>query len=156
MSASKTHKAARSAAEVTRPGARRCDAGSAAAEIVILAPLLVLLALLFVTGGRLADGIQEIGDAARTSVDSAVIASTAPTAEAGAAATAGYEISHDGLHCTTYSLTADVVDFAPGGAVSVQIHCDLGLAMLGIPGFPDSVTLSGHASGGIEPYRELG
>jgi hypothetical protein len=42
--------------------------------------VLVLLALLFVIGGRLANALQEVGDAARTSVESAVIASTASSA----------------------------------------------------------------------------
>src|ERR1035438_5521324 len=56
----------------TRLATGRSEAGSAAAEIVILTPLLVMLALLFVVGGRLANALQEVGDAARTSVESAV------------------------------------------------------------------------------------
>jgi Flp pilus assembly protein TadG len=80
------------AASVAHAGARAArdrplasggsDAGSAAAEIVILTPLLVVLALLFVIGGRLASGLQDVGDAARTSVESAVIASTPSAAQA--------------------------------------------------------------------------
>jgi hypothetical protein len=140
----------------TRLATGRSEAGSAAAEIVILTPLLVMLALLFVVGGRLANALQEVGDAARTSVESAVIASTASTAQAQAAAAAGYEISHDGLQCMPYSLTTDVTHFTPGGSVSVQLRCGVGLVTLGIPGLPGSVTLSGDASAGIELYREMG
>ena len=86
-------------ATTSRRVAARSQIGSAAAEIVILTPLLVVLALLFAAGGRLANTLQEVGDAARTSVESAVIAATASGAEAQAAAAAGYEISHDGLKC---------------------------------------------------------
>jgi hypothetical protein len=136
--------------------AGRSEAGSAAAEIVILTPVLVLLALLFVLGGRLANALQEVGDAARTSVESAVISSTASSAQAQALAASGYEISHDGLQCAPYSLTTDVADFVPGGVVSVQLRCGVGLVTLGIPGLPGSVTLSGHGSAGIELYREVG
>jgi hypothetical protein len=131
--------------------APRSEVGSAAAEIVILTPLLIMVALLFVVGGRLANGLQEVGAAARTSVDAAVIAPTAATADAQGAVAAASEVSHD---CHSYSFAADVADFAPGGLVSVQIRCEVGLAALGIPLLPDSVTLAGRASGAIEPYRE--
>jgi Flp pilus assembly protein TadG len=154
------------AASVAHAGARAArdrplasggsDAGSAAAEIVILTPLLVVLALLLVIGGRLASGLQDVGDAARTSVESAVIASTPSAAQAQAATTAGYEISHDGLQCTPYSVTTDVTDFIQGGAVSVQLRCGIELVTLGIPGLPGSVTLSDQATAGIELYREMG
>ena len=136
--------------------AGRSEAGSAAAEIVILTPVLVLLALLFVLGGRLANALQEVGDAARTSVESAVISSTASSAQAQALAASGYEISHDGLQCAPYSLTTDLTHFTPGGSVSVQLRCGVGLVTLGIPGLPGSVTLSGDAFAGIELYREMG
>jgi len=87
----------------TRLATGRSEAGSAAAEIVILTTaLLVMLALLFVVGGRLANALQEVGDAARTSVESAVIASTAyqdtPQAQA-AAGRAGYRSHTNGLQC---------------------------------------------------------
>ncbi len=128
------------------------EVGSAAAEIVILTPLLIIVALLFVVGGRLANGLQEVGAAARSSVDSAVIAATASTAETQGAAAAASEVSHD---CRSYSFAADVADFAPGGVVSVQIRCEVGLAALGIPLLPGSVTLAARASGAIEHYREV-
>jgi hypothetical protein len=53
-------------------------------------------------------------------------------------------------------VAVDAADFAPGGLVSVQIRCGVGLLTLGIPGIPGAVTLSGHASAGIELYREVG
>jgi hypothetical protein len=132
------------------------ETGSAAAEIVILTPLLVVLSLLFVIGGHLANDLQDVADAARASVESAVIASTASAAQAQAVAAADDELSHDGLQCTPYSMTADVGEFTPGGLVSVQLRCGVGLVTLGMPGLPGSVTLSAHASAGIEPYREVG
>jgi hypothetical protein len=49
-----------------------------------------------------------------------------------------------------------VADFVPGGVVSVQLRCGVGLVTLGIPGLPGSVALSGHGSAGIELYREVG
>ena len=42
----------------------RSECGSAAAETVILAPLLVLFALVLLVGGRLATASEEIGDTA--------------------------------------------------------------------------------------------
>ena len=86
-------RSARGRAARAGPAAGRSEVGSATAEIVILTPLLVLLALVFVVGGRLANALQEVADAARTSVESAVIASTASSAQAQAVAAADYEIS---------------------------------------------------------------
>ena len=152
---------ARAAAEkwwttTSKLGAGRSQAGSAAAEIVILTPLLVLLALLFVAGGQLANALQEVGEAARTSVESAVIASTPAAAQAQAAAGAGYEITRDGLTCLPYSVTTDVSDFVPGGFVSVQLRCGVGLITLGLPVLPGNITLTAYASAGIELYRQMG
>jgi hypothetical protein len=115
-----------------------------------------MVALLFVVGGRLANGLEEVTAAARSSVDSAVIAPTASAAEIQATAAAASAISLDGLKCTPYSFAADVADFAPGGSTSVQVRCEVALTALGMPLLPDSVTLAGSASGAIEPYREVG
>ncbi len=144
------------AARRAGPVEGRPEVGSATAEIVILTPLLILLALLFAIGGRLANALQEVGDAARTSVESAVIASTASNAQAQAVAASDYELSNDGLKCSPYSVAVDAADFAPGGLVSVQIRCGVGLLTFGIPGIPGAVTLSGHATARIEIYREVG
>jgi hypothetical protein len=130
--------------------------GSAAAEIVILTPLLVLLILVLVMGGRLANASQDLTDAARTSVESAVVASNASAARAQAAATASYEISHDGLECDPYSIVTDVAEFTAGGRVSVRVSCRVKLFTLGLPGLPTALTVSSQASAAIETYREVG
>jgi Flp pilus assembly protein TadG len=144
----------RSSATAKR-GPRSVEDGSAAAEVVILTPLLVLLVLVLVLGGRLADAAQDLADAARTAVESAALASTAQEAQAQAAATARYEVSQDGLRCTRYSMVTDVSDFTAGGSVAVSIRCRIGLATLGMPGLPGSVSVSGRAAAVIEPYREV-
>ncbi|HLN07209.1 MAG TPA: TadE/TadG family type IV pilus assembly protein [Acidimicrobiales bacterium] len=135
---------------------RRSDPGSAAAEIVILTPLLVLFALVLLLGGRLVNTQLQVGDAARAAVESAAISSTASVAQARASAAASYEISRDGLRCGPYSMTSDVAQFTAGGYVSVQIQCGVKLVSLGLAGLPGSVTLSSHAGAGIELYREVG
>ncbi len=135
---------------------RRSEAGSAAAETVILAPLLVLFALVLLIGSRLATASEEIGDAARTAVGSAVVSSAASEAQGQAAAAARFEVSRDGIGCAPYSFVTDVTDFAAGGVVSVEIRCRVGLITLGISGLPSSVSLSAGASAGIERYREVG
>jgi hypothetical protein len=135
---------------------RRSEQGSAAAETVILAPLLILLAVLLLVGGRLATASEEIGDAARTAVESAVVAPTASAAETQAAATARFEVSRDGIACTPYTFETNVTDFTAGGFVSVQLRCRVELVTLGIPGLAGSVSLSDGASAAIETYRDVG
>jgi hypothetical protein len=138
------------------PHAGRSQDGSTAAELVILTPLLVIVAVLFAIGGRFANALQEVNDIARTSVESAVIASTAPAAQAQALAAARYAVSGDGLRCSPYSATVDIGEFAPGGLVSVEIRCGIGLLTPTLGGLPDHVVVSARATAGIEPYREAG
>src|SRR5271165_2168525 len=92
-------KSAISRSDADKRRARCSENGSAAAETVILAPLLVLFALVLLIGGRLANAAEEIRDAARTAVESAVIASTPSEAEAQAVASANFELSRDGIDC---------------------------------------------------------
>ena len=139
-----------------RLGSVVSERGSAAAEVVILTPLLVAFALVILLGGRLANAAQYLDDAARTAVESAVAASTAAQARAQAAATAGYELARDGLACRPYSIAVNVGDFRAGGSVSVRIRCVVELATLGLPGLPGSVSLSAQTSAPIELYREVG
>jgi Flp pilus assembly protein TadG len=139
-----------------RQAIRVVDQGSAAAEVVILTPLLVLLALVLMIAGRLVDGAEVVDDAARTAVESAVIASTPQEAQVQAANTASYEIRRNGLQCSEYSMVTEVADFTAGGSVSVRIRCRIALVTFEIPGLPTSVSLSGRASAAIEFYREVG
>ena len=125
---------------------------------MILTPLLILLALLFAVGGRLANALQEVGDAARTSVESAVIASTASSAQAQAVAASDYEISHDDLeNCTPYSVAVDTSRLRPGrprlGPDPLRRRAP---HRLGCPVSRAWSRCRATASAGIEIYREMG
>ena len=133
----------------------RSDRGSASAELVLLAPLLVAFAAVLLLGGRLVVARQQLLDATRTAVEAAVIQPTGSLAQA-AAATAFGQLASDHLACGPYSVTTATGDFRPGGVVSVDLRCGIALAALGIAGLPGSVTVQSAAAAIIEPYREVG
>lgn len=134
----------------------RSDRGSASAELVLLAPLLVAFAAVLLLGGRLVVARQQLLDATRTAVEAAVIQPTSSLAQTSAAATAFEQLASDRLSCNPYSVTTATGDFRPGGVVSVDLRCGIALAALGIAGLPGSVTVQSAAAAIIEPYREVG
>jgi hypothetical protein len=72
------------------------DRGSATTELVILAPVLVLLAVAALVLGRLVLFQEQIADAARSAVEAAAVWPTPRQAEEAALLTASYDIVRDG------------------------------------------------------------
>ena len=135
---------------------RRHDHGSAAAELVVLTPMLIAFALVIAFAGRAVMSWQQVSDAARTSLDAAVVQQSPPAAADAAAVTAFEELQADGLRCSPYAVATDTAAFAPGGRVSVEVTCGIAFVTLGLGDVPASVTLSAGALAAIEPYRAVG
>jgi hypothetical protein len=127
--------------------------GSAAVELVLVAPLLVAL-LLFVAGlGRIASARGQVDGAARdaaraASLERAPAAARSAAQEAARAALAGRDIT-----CARMAVTVGTTAFRPGGQVSTRVSCTVGLADLGLTGFPGHRTLTGAAIAPLEAWR---
>jgi Flp pilus assembly protein TadG len=139
-------------------GARIADptAGSASAELVVLAPLLVAFAVVLLLAGRLVETSQQVGDAARTAAESAVIAGTPADATALSALTAFADLASAHVRCHPYAVVTDTSHFAAGGLVAVNVSCGIPLGALGVPGVPQSAEVTSRSTAVIEPYREVG
>ena len=81
-----------------RPRGR--EAGNAALELVILAPVIVLLICMVIAAGRVAIAKGSVDAAARDAARQASIARSPDAARAAAIASARAELAGDGLNCT--------------------------------------------------------
>lgn len=133
------------------------DDGSASLELVIWAPVLLLIATVIVLAGRVAQATQTVEVAAAEAARAASAAGTqaAATARASSAATAA--LSSAGLRCSQAFVTIDTSQWSrsPGtpARVSTTIECRIGLADLSIPGVPGSKAVRATATSALDQYR---
>ncbi|WP_308268654.1 TadE/TadG family type IV pilus assembly protein [Yinghuangia soli] len=130
----------------------RSEVGSAAAEFVIVAPLMVLVLLLVVASSRLAGNRQELHDAAHQAARAASTTRDPASAQRRAGDIARAALSSAGVSCQRVTVVTDVSRFRPGGTVHVQVSCEVALHGL-VPGMPGSRRLSASATSPVDAYR---
>ena len=130
--------------------------GSAALEVVLVTPLLLIM-LMFVVGlGRLASSRGEVDGAARDAARAASTARTPTAAVAVARTAASGTLADHSITCGQLDVVVDTSDFRPGGSVSVSIACTVQLSDLTGTGFGRSQVLHGGAIAVIDTYRSIG
>lgn len=136
----------------------RDERGSAAVEITLLAPLLVLFVIVVIFGGRLALARQAVTSAAFDAARAASISRTQPEAKTAAAKMAAATLANQQLPCATTHVTIDTSGFTkPVGApasVQVSVACHVPTADLGLPGISGTVAIEATASSPLDIYRE--
>ncbi|MFI1584764.1 TadE/TadG family type IV pilus assembly protein [Embleya sp. NPDC020630] len=132
---------------------QEADAGSVAAELAVLLPLLVLVLLLVVAAGRLAGNRIEIKDAAHQAARAASLARDPVSARARAESTARSALDSSGLSCRNVGVSVDVSAFAPGGVARVTVRCTVDLADVTATGMPGSRTLAATATSAVDTHR---
>jgi Flp pilus assembly protein TadG len=139
---------------VRRTGSRR-DAGSMAVELVVIAPVLALFAMLGLGLGRYELVREGVVDAARAGAQLASSAGNAGDAAASASTGAVATLAGQAVACPNPSVVTDTSAFVPGGVVRVTVTCQVPMADLGIPGFPGAMTIDVTESAPIDPYRSV-
>jgi len=135
---------------------RRGERGSAALELVIVAPALLLVLGLVIAGGRLSGARQGVATAAGDAARAASVARGPTDAQAAATASASAALGDEGLACAPLSVTVDTTDFVPGGSVGVTVGCTAQLGTL-VPGaLSGTHEVHAHASAVIDTYRGVG
>ncbi len=135
---------------------RSGDSGSAAAELVLITPLLILIMLLIVTAGRLVDARLQVDGAAMQAARAASLARDPGTAATQAAATAQAALASEHVTCNPLAVSPDTSAFRPGGQVTVQVTCTVSLAGLALLHVPGSQTLTAGFTSPIDVYRGAG
>lgn len=131
------------------------DTGSAAAELVILTPLLVLLITVMAAFGELQLAKERLAAAAQSAVQAAVLAPSTASGTAAAEAAAGSDLAGRSATCTDLATVVRYQLGGPGtaGSVSVTVRCRASLAGIFLPGLPGSVVLTASATGPLDPFR---
>jgi len=135
------------------PRRPRGDRGSAAVELVLVTPLLMLMVLLAVAAGRLVQARMEVDSAAEQAARAASLARDPGTAAADADATADAALASQHLTCSPLTVSPGLSDFVPGGTVTVQVSCTVSLAGLSLLHIGGSQTLTSTFSSPIDVYR---
>ncbi len=133
----------------------RGEEGSAIAELVIVAPILLIVIVLMVALGRVDSAQGDVQSAARSGVQAAVVQSDPSDAEAQATTAAQATLAGAGLTCTAPQISVDTSNFVAGGWVSVTVTCVTSLADVSVPGVPGAKTLTATSTAHIDPYRAV-
>jgi Flp pilus assembly protein TadG len=143
----------------TRPGGRAAQSqrGSAAIELALLVPALVIALALMVAGGRLWFARTTVTEAAQSSARAASLSRSAAQASA-AGRTAGQEsLTTGGLDCRDQTVSVDVAAFAlPVGqpaTVTSTINCVVAFSDLLLPGMPGTIRLTAAGASALDTYR---
>lgn len=132
------------------------EGGNAALELVILAPVIVLLIGMVIAAGRVAIAQGSVDAAARDAARQASIARSPDEARAAGIASARAELAGDGLNCTP-RVSVDTSQFGtPLGqpaSVSATVFCRVSLSGLVLPGLPGSLPLSFTFRSPLDPFR---
>jgi Flp pilus assembly protein TadG len=131
----------------------RDERGSAAVEIVLVAPLLVAL-LLFVAGlGRMATARGQVEGAAREAARAASLERSLPAAASAGQAAARATLAGEDITCARLAVAVDVTSYRPGGRVTARVECTASMAGLGMAGFPGHRSFTATSVAPIERWR---
>jgi uncharacterized protein (UPF0333 family) len=137
---------------------RRGERGNAALELVILAPVIILLIGMVVAAGRTSIAQGSVDAAARDAARQASIARSPADALAAAQGSASSVLAGESLNCTpTIQMPGLDQAFAtPVGqpaSVTAIVSCTVSLSDLLVPGLPGSKLLTGRFTSPLDPFR---
>ena len=137
---------------------RRGERGNAALELVILAPVIVLLIGMVVAAGRTTIAQGSVDAAARDAARQASIARSPADALTAAQDSASAELAGESLNCMpTIELPglgrAFAIPVGEPASVTAIVSCTVSLSDLLVPGLPGSRLLTGTFTSPLDPFR---
>jgi Flp pilus assembly protein TadG len=134
----------------------RGDRGTAAIELAIVTPVVIVLLLTVVALGRYSYGKVDIEQASAAAARAASLTSSPGQAAAAAQQAAHDSLDGSGVSCTNMAVSIDTGSFRPGGIVSVTLSCTADLSSLALAGVPGAVTVARTSTAPLETYRQFG
>jgi hypothetical protein len=136
----------------------RDDRGNAPLELVLIAPIILMLIGLMIAAGRTSIAQGALDAAARAAARQASVAPTQAAAVRAALAGAESALRADGLDCRpTVFLAGIAAAFGTQPGQPAQVHarvvCVVRLSDLVVPGVPGSLTLRAVFTSPLDPYR---
>jgi Flp pilus assembly protein TadG len=136
------------------------DRGNVAAEVVMLAPVLILLVLILVAAGRTAMADNATQSAAFSAARAASLSANSTDAYTAAQDAARRSMSQAGIACRSLTINVNTsgLDTPVGttGTVSARVNCDVNLSDITLPGLPGTRTMSSTAASPVDAYRQRG
>lgn len=136
----------------------RSDRGSTTLELVIWAPVLLLIMSVIIYAGRVAQAQQTVQAAAGEAARAASAAADRYQAGVEAKTAAAAAMESSGLRCGSSSVAVDTGQWAlpagRAGTVTATIECDVSLHDLIAPGIPGHRVVRGDATSVLDTYRE--
>lgn len=131
----------------------RRDASSASAELALIAPGLLLFAMLMVFAGRMVDAETTVDEVAYAAARAASLERTPAAAQIRASSVASAALEEQGLACIDHSTLVDHGGLVPGGAVSVVVRCSVGFSDLSGLALPGSRSVEGGSTVAVDTFR---
>jgi Flp pilus assembly protein TadG len=136
---------------------RRDQRGSAAVEITMLVPALLLTLGLIVVGGRVWFARTTVNEAANAAARAASLARVASEAAAAGRSAGAESLATGGLRCTSTTVEVSTAAFGvPVGTpatLTARVSCEVGFGDLVLPGLPGAIDLQASAASALDTYR---
>lgn len=133
--------------------ARRAERGTASAELVVLVIPIMVLVGFAVFVGRYSATSQEVSSAARDAARAAAVLGAPTAAQAAGEAAAEESLADRSVSCTVLSTQVDTSQLRPGGQVTAEVACEIGLSDIAGFGLPGSRTVRATATAVVDTYR---
>jgi Flp pilus assembly protein TadG len=131
---------------------RHRDRGAGVVELVLIAPVLVLILMFLVVVGRLAEARLQLSEATHSAARAASMASS--PSQARSAASIVLDTLPASAACARRDVKVDSSQFKPGGAVRVVVSCHIRLDDLaGV--VPGTTTITESSASPIDPFRAV-
>ncbi|KUO19172.1 TadE family protein [Streptomyces dysideae] len=137
----------------SRPERWASDRGSAAVELVLVTPLLIMVLLTVVALGRLSDARLVVADAAHQAARAASLARTETRARSDARRAARETLQAARSACVRPQVTVDTGSLTPGASTSATVTCTADLRDLTIIPMPGSVKVADTAHSPVDRFR---
>lgn len=129
------------------------ERGTAAIELVLMAPVLMII-LLFVVGlGRMAHARQQIESVAADSARAASLERNTQLSALAARIAAERSLGQAGVSCSGLDVGVDLSSYQPGGQVRVTVSCTANLGDVALAGFPGHKVFTATSTVPVETYR---
>lgn len=136
-----------------RRGGADADRGSAAVELVLVTPLLVLVLLIVVALGMLVDARLVVADAAHQAARAATLARTDDDARTQAQRAVSTALREAGATCIQPSVRLATGGLRPSATVTARVSCTADLGGLTHIGMPGHVPLTSTAFSVVDSFR---
>ncbi|HEX8858749.1 MAG TPA: TadE family protein [Actinomycetes bacterium] len=133
----------------------RRQRGSMAAELAVIAPVLLVFLMLLAGLGRLIEARGAVYGAARDAARAASLQRTPGAADAAAQQATEADLAGHCINRPT-AVRVSVDAFAPGNMVTYEITCEASLKGLGVFRMPDTKRVTARASAPLDVFRRSG